>query len=84
MGASLKGILIGNGEVDAAAAFASYGPFMYATGFLSEQQRDDLAEVSAQCRQAVVAGAWAHATQVCYTIRAKVAQWTVSDSVCSF
>jgi len=78
VGASLKGLMIGNGEVDAAAAFASYGPFMYATGFLSEPQRDELADVSSRCSAAVAAEDWAAATDVCYTIRQKVTQWTVS------
>ena len=51
---------------------------MYATGFLSEPQRDELADVSSRCSAAVAAEDWAAATDVCYTIRQKVTQWTVS------
>lgn len=76
LGRSVKGLMIGNGEVDAAAAFASYGPFMFATGFLTESQRDILANTSARCTALVRAHAWSEATEVCYTIRAQVAEWS--------
>lgn len=76
VGLALKGMMIGNGEVDAAAAFASYGPFMYNAGFLSEPQRDELADISARCTAAVHAEQWAEATAICYTIRQQVSAWT--------
>lgn len=76
VGRALKGLMIGNGEVDAAAAFASYGPFLFINGFISERQRDELAAVSETCTQLVAEQNWTGATQVCYTIRSLVSQWT--------
>ena len=73
---AVDGILIGNGEVDAAAAFSSYGHYTYNLGFVGEGQRDALITLGERCTQLIDQGALVEATLTCYTIRDKVAKWT--------
>ena len=72
----LRGLLIGNGEVDAAAGFASYAPYLFANGWIAEPQRQALEATAKECSALVAAKQWAAATHTCYTIRTRAALWT--------
>jgi carboxypeptidase C (cathepsin A) len=66
----LRGIMIGNGEVDPVSAFASYGDWLFNLGYIQESQLQDLQERGRNCT--ALAGDTSQltaASEVCYSIR---------------
>jgi hypothetical protein len=74
-GMPLKGVLIGNGEVDPTSAFASYGDWLFNLGYIQETQQSQLREIGINCTALAENGSLAAATAVCYSIRTLAGEW---------